>query len=38
VILSARLDPGSETFAAELYAALGACYEAVPGEYIPILK
>lgn len=30
VILSARLDPGSETFAAELYAALGACYETVP--------
>lgn len=31
VILSARLDPGSETFAADLYAALDACYEAVPG-------
>ena len=31
VILSARLDPGSETFAAELYAALAARYETVPG-------
>src|SRR5690606_27714327 len=30
VILSARLDPGSEAFAAELYAALDACYEAAP--------